>query len=146
LAASHNVLGIGQQSIVGTDLVSTQLKEWVIRRQRVQIQQDRFGCAGSVRPAHDHRILGARREPALVPVAAIPDRHTGIILLQTGHDLAVNGIDSVPNRRKNGIRVGSFVPQVAEHLGIGASVVAQPEPRVFAHPLRRCNEMGSRWG
>ena len=141
LASPDRVFGVGEQTVVLTRLERADVVVVEPLRLLAQVDQDLFRRLGVARPARKDRILVAGFESAVVPEVVVAVRDAGVVLLDAPDDLAVELVLQRPHRGRHRIAISVFGPQVREHLGRGARVVAQPVVVVLPRAVRRLDRV-----
>ncbi|MNV20221.1 hypothetical protein D3C71_1111110 [compost metagenome] len=126
LAAADIVLGPGQQVVVLADIGIAHVEVALALGHRVDVEQDLFRRLHAALAARLDRVVLAGFETGVIPVAAVTRGHAGIVLLDAGDDLLVQGVFQRLERGHHLIGVGVLRIQVGQHLRVFAFVVAQP--------------------
>lgn len=137
LAPADGVLRPRQQGSVVADLVVADLEEVQALAQAVAVEQHLLGGVDAALAAGVDGVLAALLVAGVVPVAAVPGRHRGIVLLDAAHDLVVEAAGEVLQRRHVAVEPGVLGPEVVEHRRVLPAVVAQPVPGIGAVAVGR---------
>ncbi len=139
LPAPDGVVRECEQPVVGADLEVAQLVEVQAARELDDVEHHLLGSAGHVATPGVQRILLARLETPVVPVAALAVRNAGVVLLDPADDLLVQLLLQRREVRQHRILVVVLGLQVCEHVLAGALIVTQPVVLVDARAVRRAH-------
>ncbi len=142
LPAADRILGEREQVVVRRDRGGAHLEEAVALRHPVDVEHDLLGRVQRAGLARIDRVFLAGLVARVVPVAAQAVRHGRVVLLDAPDDLAVDLFLERIGVRRHRRLVGVLGLEVADHLGIGARVVAQPVVLVGAGTVRRLDDVG----
>ena len=146
LTPTDGVFGHGHEAIVGADLVITQPVEIVSLGAVVLIEQDFLGGIHAAFAARHDRVVTARLEAGVVPVAVVVGGRAGIVALQPGHDLFIKGFAELRVGREFGFGVGVFCFQIGQYIRVLALVVSQPVVRINTVSLRGADDVFAAFG
>ena len=126
LAAADQILGIGEQFVVGADFLATDREIALARAHPGLVEQYLFGRVHVALAPGDDRIVAAGLEAAVIPVSLLAIGDAAVVLLYAAGDLGVELVLQRLGRRQQRVGIGIFGRQIGEHLGVLAAVVAQP--------------------